>query len=266
MKFIRNLIAAAFLCVCIASPFVLWRELTQETQAGPVGFRLPAKAFINPTSIPGIKLWLDASQITGLSDGGSVTNWLDLSGHTNDLSQPTSSKMPTYQTNEINGLPVVRTDGVDDLIFCTSSIVAAQPLTLFVVARENASSSYLLDGGPSGLDRIALADFTPDGNFGMFAGSSTVTATQTKPIPLTLWRAVINGANSSLFKNSVSFATGNPGSQSLSAGITLGARFDPLGVYFGSYDFCEVIVYDSAISQASIDAVETYLRSKWSTP
>ena len=161
---------------------------------------------------------------------------------------------------------MVRTDGVDDLLFCTSSIVAAQPLTLFVVCRENANSYYLLDGGPSGSDRVALADFSLGGVFGFFAGSSTVTAAQTKPIPLTLWRVLANGASSSLFKNSASFVTGNPGTQSLSAGITLGARFDPLGVFFGNYDICEVIVYDSEISQASINAVETYLRSKWATP
>ena len=220
----------------------------------------------SPASIAGLQLWLDASQIVGLNDGDAVATWSDLSGNGNSVAQGTASKQPTYQTAEINGLPVVRTDGVDDLIFCTSSIVAAQPLTLFVVARENASSWYLLDGGPSGLDRIALADFTRDGNFGMFAGSSTVTATQTKPIPLTLWRAVINGANSSLFKNSVSFVTGNPGTQALSAGITLGARFDPLGVFFGSYDFCEVLLYDTTLSAGNLSLVETYLRAKWGTP
>lgn len=218
-----------------------------------------------PASIAGLKLWLDASQITGLNDGDAVATWSDLSGNGNSVAQGTASKRPTYQTAEINGLPVVRTDGVDDLIFCTSSIVVAQPLTLFVVARENASSSYLLDGGPSGSDRVALADYVTDGNFGMFAGSSTVTATQTKPIPLTLWRAVIDGANSSLFKNSVSFVTGNPGTQALSAGITLGARFDPLGAFYGNYDFCEVLVYDTALSAGNLSLVETYLRAKWGT-
>lgn len=218
-----------------------------------------------PASIAGLKLWLDASQITGLNDGDAVATWSDLSGNGNSVAQGTASKRPTYQTAEINGLPVVRTDGVDDLLFCTSSIVAAQPLTLFVVCRENANSYYLLDGGPSGSDRVALADFLRGGNFGMFAGTATVEAAQTKPIPLTLWRVLANGASSSLFKNSVSFVTGNPGTQALSAGITLGARFDPLGAFYGNYDFCEVLVYDTALSAGNLSLVETYLRAKWGT-
>lgn len=57
--------------------------------------------------IEGMQLWFDASQITGLSDGDSVTTWPDLSGNSYDAVCGNATK-PLYKTNIINSLPIIR--------------------------------------------------------------------------------------------------------------------------------------------------------------
>jgi len=54
--------------------------------------------------------WYKADAITGLSDGAAVTSWVDSSGRGNTLTQATAAAQPSYETNEINSLPVVRFD------------------------------------------------------------------------------------------------------------------------------------------------------------
>lgn len=70
----------------------------------------------SPLHISGLRLWLDASRITGLADGDPVGQWNDLSGNGNHATQTTAAKKPLYKTGILNGKPVVRFDGTDDLL------------------------------------------------------------------------------------------------------------------------------------------------------
>lgn len=54
--------------------------------------------------------WYKADAITGLTDGDAVASWVDSSGQGNTLTQSTSGAKPSYETNELNSLPVVRFD------------------------------------------------------------------------------------------------------------------------------------------------------------
>ena len=62
-----------------------------------------------PGGVTGLALWLDASKLTGLSDGATVTTWTDMSGLGNNAT--TSAGTPIYKTGILNGQPVVRFDG-----------------------------------------------------------------------------------------------------------------------------------------------------------
>jgi len=68
---------------------------------------------VGVTSLPvtaGLALWLDASQLTGLTNGQQVNTWTDMSGLGNHaVRQSTSSTgNPSFVTNIINGKPVLR--------------------------------------------------------------------------------------------------------------------------------------------------------------
>lgn len=59
----------------------------------------------NPTAAGAVAAY-DARFITGLSDGSNMNQWTSRTG-TNNATQATVSKQPNYETNEINGNPVV---------------------------------------------------------------------------------------------------------------------------------------------------------------
>lgn len=65
------------------------------------------------TLIPqtGLVEWLKADAITGLADNDPISTWTASVG--NNGTQ-TGTARPTYQTNELNGLPIVRFDGSND--------------------------------------------------------------------------------------------------------------------------------------------------------
>lgn len=58
-------------------------------------------------------LWLRANNLS-LANGAAVSAWNDVSGNHHNASQATAANQPTFQTNQINGLPVVRFDGNND--------------------------------------------------------------------------------------------------------------------------------------------------------
>jgi hypothetical protein len=100
-----------------------------------------AKPSFSPSSLPGLAVWFDASQLTGLADGDPVASWTDLSGNARHAAQATSTKRPTYKTNIQNGKPVIRFDGVDDFL-ATPAWTNPTSLTAFVVVRESAVTTY----------------------------------------------------------------------------------------------------------------------------
>ncbi len=74
-----------------------------------------SRAF-SPSDIAGLAGWWKADAISGLADGDPVASWLDSSGNGRTFSQATAAKKPTFKTGIVNGMPVVRFDGVDDLL------------------------------------------------------------------------------------------------------------------------------------------------------
>jgi hypothetical protein len=62
----------------------------------------------------GATLAFDARYKITVADGTALSTWSDRSRTAISATQATGSLQPTYQTNEINGQPVVSFDGTDD--------------------------------------------------------------------------------------------------------------------------------------------------------
>jgi hypothetical protein len=62
-----------------------------------------------PDTIAGLVCWLDAEDITGLSDGDGVSAWADRSGYGNNFSQATAARQPLWYDTAPEG-PMVRFD------------------------------------------------------------------------------------------------------------------------------------------------------------
>ena len=76
---------------------------------------LTAPALEAVAAIPWVR-WFKADALTGLSDGDPVDYWANSAAILTPATQATSGSQPLYKTNIVNGLPVVRFDGVDDYL------------------------------------------------------------------------------------------------------------------------------------------------------
>jgi hypothetical protein len=233
--------------------------------AGPVGFRLPGAAW-TPRSIASLQLWLDASQITGLNDGDAVTTWADLSGNGNDATQATGSKKPTYQTNELNGRPVVRFDGVDDWVESPLSF-SSDFLTVFAVVKRGAGNVPLSLNGGSGDDynSAAYAELLRDGSggFGAYRNNLNLAgatyASGYKVIVQTFDGAVMSHwLNGTQGTNRVSTGTFSPSFATVGAALVASVK-----AAFLSGDVAELGVAASTISSGRSLALQAYLNEKW---
>ena len=100
-----------------------------------------------PTDLAGLRLWLKADSLV-LSDGDPVLTWADSSGNGNTVSQGTGSLWPIYKTAIVNSLPVVRVDGVDD-VMGTASVAgttwfSATAATIWAVYAQTNPAGYAI--------------------------------------------------------------------------------------------------------------------------
>lgn len=211
----------------------------------------------SPLALDGCKLWLDASQITGLNDGDAVAQWNDLSGNANHMLQATSSKQPLYKTGVKNNLPVVRFDGSDDWME-TAAFTLSMPVTIFSVFQFlTLKSGYgsVYDGSVNNTANLAqngtaLTEYTNG-----FWGAQTVAAS-------TFYAHVcaFNGTSSY-----TKLAGGSKVTGSLT-NVSLGGFRLFCGDNYGENangDLAELLVYSEALSDEIVANALLYLQGKW---
>ncbi len=111
---------------------------TTISEAGPPAIETPLQI------LGSLSYWYDATTYT-------PGNWPDASGNTRTATQPTGSKQPSFNAAQINGLPSVHADGVDDDLTLTFPVVApaTTPFFRFAIARVNTwtVNNQLIGGG-----------------------------------------------------------------------------------------------------------------------
>lgn len=87
------------------------------------------------------ELWFDANAISGLTNGQAVSQWDDRSGNGNNAVQTNNPRKPTYLTGQVNSLPSIKFDGINDCLF-TGSIpdLNITDLSWFVVGKADNNS------------------------------------------------------------------------------------------------------------------------------
>ena len=102
--------------VTVASSFDI---TVVDNQAPVVSYKF------SPTDISGLSLWLDAANIDGsdnstLSDADSISEWVDLSGSDQGLTQSNANYKPVLDSDGLNSLGVVQFDGSNDYLSRTT--------------------------------------------------------------------------------------------------------------------------------------------------
>ena len=61
----------------------------------------------SPHDLGNLELWFAADHLSA-SDDDAIATWTDSSGNGRDAAQATGANKPTFKTNIVNGLPVLR--------------------------------------------------------------------------------------------------------------------------------------------------------------
>lgn len=248
-----------------------------------------------PADLTGLALWLNAemglfqersgasASTPASSDGDPVGSWLDQSGNGRHAIALSDAKRPTLKLGVQNGRNVVRGDGTDDVL--RSDVVASAVLTGSDVPfslvwagkqsstsgnrsfwgsarsgsghplhrfRCNATSSYHSDRRDDSGTSVSVSGGTPDTSAHVFA-------------------LVFTGTTVSLWRDGTAVFTGqaqNVGTLTLDAFSVLGwSRPSPeVDEEFLAGDLFELLLYDSALSDAPRQELQAYLKTRWGTP
>lgn len=194
-------------------------------------------AIITPTDIPGLKIWLKADAIGGLSNGDPVGTWADQSGNGNDFTQATGGLQPLWETNQLNGLPIVRFDGIDDVLHTTAPTGDGAWTCFLVIKSVDNSAEYIFEVG--------------DGTHAIIQGfAGPIIEYFDTP------RTTVGNISTSAFQV-ITIAVGN----------TVTGLWALGGTYFGSSwwpgDMAELLLYNSALSAGDQSKLQRYLKVKY---
>ena len=213
---------------------------------------------ISPTQYTGCVLWLDAldSSTVGLS-GTNITSLRDKSANTYLFSNSTGF---TYNVNKFNGTyPSFFSSSATTGRHLGSNVSVnfTQPLTVFVVCSKltDANGAYIFDG-VNITNRIAY--YSARGR--AFAGSEIGSGTNIISNPCVI-TVNYNTTNSITLLNGTQYSSGNVGTGSLATGLTLGSRYTVTESWDGH--ICEMIFYNSILTEQQRQQIEGYLAWKW---
>ena len=229
-----------------------------------------------PTNISGLQTWLDFSDATKLytdaakntpvsSDGDVIGAVEDKSGQGNDATQSTTNLKPLYKTGIQNSLSVGRFDGSNDRLLIATLASAYTIGDVFVVAKTaSVNAGYPLtikdhDGGLG--DGVSGAIV----NSGFFKYENIIISFDWSGA----WGVVryeIASGTQEVYTNGVSRGTTTEVQTNSNTGVTVGNHQNSSNIWDGALDgdVAEILVYDSALSTADRQFVETYLNNKWS--
>ena len=223
----------------------------------------------SPTSISGLQLWLDASDSDTITlNGSTVSQWDDKSGNSYNCVQGTASNQPTYVTAAQNGKNVVRLDGSNDFLQnSTNTIVGGSNARTVFVACKNTDNSGITypfglgtrantGGGQIFLisseigTRVSFGNIIWSTSLYSSAGIITIQTNGTNVNQLLGW---LNGS-------ALSVSSTNGATLNTQVGYMIG---DSIQSSTWNGDVMEVLVYDSNLSTANRESVESYLSAKW---
>jgi hypothetical protein len=233
-----------------------------------------------PTSITGLQIWLDASDASTLYDAtsggslvaadGAVARWEDKSGNSRHATQSTSGYRPLRKTG-VQG-------GKDALLWDGSASGLALPNTFGQWGSGNWTMFFAVKTGATVTSKYLFASVAnPNDLFIWNIGNDMRVRTSGGSVQTfspALVAATSSGVITSVTRNGSTF-TGRVGSETNTATTTGSLSFNATNVELGVYNepgfrglfwnghICEVIAWNSALSDADRIAAELYLKMKW---
>ena len=225
----------------------------------PVTVTLPA----SNTSLPdaGLRLWLRANVGVLADNNGKVTLWADQSNLGNDATSGEAAQQPQLVADVVNDRPVVRFDGVDDVLALGNVMTGANAGEIFIVARlqdvaavRRGLTQFGNAGGTAYGDGMVWDDFGNADQPGCAVANSVLTSWH-------LYNSAMDANGNAVLRfNGTDYVSRTSQTVSFCPNPILGEDWS--GDYFPG-DIAEIIVYDHVLSAEERVTVNDYLRSKY---
>ena len=249
----------------------------------PKLLRPKASSALDPKTISGLAMWLDASDAATLFDAtsggslvasdGGVGRWQDKSGNSRHATQGTSASRPLRKTSQFNGRDALLFDGSDDVLYVDDFYVnqhtffavyrSANNANRHTVARKGFQTGATLEWLLRSTDATTVTHFAAAAANGSAAATATAGA-------LRLATGRYDKINVSCSVNGGSFVNTAFSSDILDAGLRLrigagiSANADDAALAEQlSGELCELLLYSEALSTSNISRVQKYLAAKW---
>jgi hypothetical protein len=260
-----------------AGTYKIYATVTDSTTPTPLSatsvtntFAVDGSGLYPSLSLPvtsGNVLWLKANDGVTVDAAGVVTQWDDKSGNGKNCTQATLAKRPVRVLNVTNGYPAVWFDN-DDRSFgstykaadgMTSALNLSAPYTVFIVFNRTVAASASRRA-IQGSNNWLIGPF--GGKVKHFAGgfvdNDSVSVTQNQ---FYIAEAKNTSSASTFYVGGVNKTSGG-GNVGAPGTVSLGGSGNYPGEPLGGY-VSEVVIYNTALSDADRDKVGGYLAYKY---
>jgi len=267
-----------------------WGLQGSLSSTNPYSSRYPG-TYPLPSAYTGLALWFDAADLTTLfqntagttavtANGQFVQFWKDKSGNSRHATLYTGTTGPTYSSNGFNGgyagllfngantsilmtaalVPstALTTSGSNSTIFAVYNRAAAAPNSCVFGLQTNDNTFVLRD--PWALSATSILDL--GGATNKTPARVVVTNTVVGPVVTSAYRS---GAGTYLYQNTLPLGSNLSSTGTVSAtsqGFCIGGAAVGGPLTFTSY-ISELIIYNTALTDAQRQGIESYLAYKW---
>lgn len=234
-----------------------WRE------SGWPGDKMPSGSDFNtPNQIPGLCLWLDASDTKSICLGphNGIVRWQDKSGHNSHAVLNGLNRSPLYKLNSINGRPSVIFEGNDILEINQKPNLQISKLTVFAVINiPNPNSlkfpAQVIQGSTCGFILDANKNPVFKLNSRAYCVNNSILVNNSPAI----WTGIYDGNNLKFNYDGVQVAKiGAPG---LNIKNSDSFRIGDANGFRGAV--AEILIYDSPLTDRQVQNVQNYLTNKY---
>lgn len=224
-----------------------------------------------PHLISGLLVWFKADSITA-DDGTSVSNWIDSSGNENTATNSGSAtSKPTYKTNIINSLPVVRFDGGDGMTVANESSFDIATYSIYFVGKWVSGTGAIMGKSTTSFSdgRRRKLNFRFDNSTtfkilsGADANNASVTVANAANPAIYAYRTIGN-AHHIFSQNSTNTVSSTTLAESTfnNASFLIGSNFGT-GTEGFNGDIAEIIIFNRTLDSQEHQLIHNYLSSKY---
>lgn len=248
-----------------------------------------AGASFDVASLSGLKLWLDASDASTITQsGGLVSLWADKSGRAFHVSQAADARKPTYDATKLGGRGAVYFGASAQRALqsaTVSGLVNTSSLTVHavIVRRGNllsysaiigqmqptpaVGSGFGLNFATANSGGLGTDAFMPTGTTSGASGAIALDAPKVVTVTVSPLSDIRLAASTRLRVGGTELTPTTYGSAttiSMTSAILTVGNWVPSRVDMGwPGDICELIVRSAAATTSEITATEQYLATKW---